>query len=339
VDVCRNPQTEIDLMKTSFVKSSQVGATPRFFVRQDGSVNEEEFLDLSRPIVHVNGNLSEDGLRQITFSPLNNVYVDLMDRTIQELRETSGNTETSTGNVTSGVTAASAIAALQEASGKGSRDSTKAAYRSFERIVQLCIELIRQFYSLPRQFRILGQYGTEQYITYSNEGLRPQHQGNDFGEDMGFRMPVFDVKVSAQKKNVYTTVTQNELALQFFQMGFFNPQMTDQALMCLDLMEFDGKDTVMQKVSQNGTMFQKLTQYMQLALMLAQKAAPEMVAGLSQDVMNTVGGGVQASAAQTPSAPVTEQKKQEPALVANARERAAEASQPDGAVARKGEKK
>jgi hypothetical protein len=339
VDVCRNPQTEIDLMKTSFVKSSQVGATPRFFARGDGAVNEEEFLDLSRPIVHVNGNLSEDGLRQITFSPLNNVYVDLMDRTIQELRETSGNTETSTGNVTSGVTAASAIAALQEASGKGSRDSTKAAYRSFERIVQLCIELIRQFYSLPRQFRILGQYGTEQYITYSNEGLRPQHQGNDFGEDMGFRMPVFDVKVSAQKKNVYTTVTQNELALQFFQMGFFNPQMTDQALMCLDLMEFDGKDTVMQKVSQNGTMFQKLTQYMQLSLMLAQKAAPEMVAGLSQDVMNTVGGGVQASAAQTPSAPVTEQKKQEPALVANARERAAEASQPDGAVARKGEKK
>ena len=339
VDVCRNPQTEIDLMKTSFVKSSQVGATPRYFARQDGAVNEAEFLDLSNPIVHVNGNLAEDSLRQIAFSPLNNVYVDLMDRTIQELRETSGNTETSTGNVTSGVTAASAIAALQEASGKGSRDSTKAAYRSFERIVQLCIELIRQFYSLPRQFRILGQYGTEQYITYSNEGLRPQHQGNDFGEDMGFRMPVFDVKVSAQKKNVYTTVTQNELALQFFQMGFFNPQMTDQALMCLDLMEFDGKDTVMQKVSQNGTMFQKLTQYMQLSLMLAQKAAPGMVAGLSQDVMNTVGGGVQASAAQTPSAPLTEQKKQEPTLVANARERAAEASQPDGAVTLKGEKK
>jgi heptaprenylglyceryl phosphate synthase len=156
---------------------------------------------------------------------------------------------------------------------------------------------------------------------------------------MGFRMPVFDVKVSAQKKNVYTTVTQNELALQFFQMGFFNPQMTDQALMCLDLMEFDGKDTVMQKVSQNGTMFQKLTQYMQLSLMLAQKAAPEMVAGLSQDVMATVGGGVTASQSAAPSAPVTDQKKQEPTLVANARERAAEASQPDGAVARKGEKK
>lgn len=338
VDVCRNPQTEIDLMKTSFVKSSQVGATPRFFTRGDGAVNEEEFLDLSRPLVHVNGNLAEDSLRQITFSPLNNVYVDLMDRTIQELRETSGNTETSTGNVSSGVTAASAIAALQEASGKGSRDSTKAAYRSFERIVKLCIELIRQFYDMPRQFRILGQYGTEQYISYSNAGLKPQHQGNDFGVDMGYRLPVFDIKVSAQKKNVYTTVTQNELALQFFQLGFFNPQMTEQALMCLDLMEFDGKDTVMQKVSQNGTMYQKLTKYMQLALMLAQKAAPEMVPGLSQDITATVGGGMPAPKARA-EMPVTGEVRQEHAQVANARERAAEASQPGGAVKQKEESK
>ena len=162
VDVCLNPQTEIDLMKTSFIKSSQVGATPRFFVRQDGAVNEEEFLDLSRPMVHVNGNLGQDSVRQIDFRPLSEVYVGILDRTIQELRQTSGNTETSTGNIASGVTAASAIAALQEASGKGSRDAAKSSYRCFERIVGLCIELIRQFYSLPRQFRILGQYGAEE---------------------------------------------------------------------------------------------------------------------------------------------------------------------------------
>ena len=332
VDVCRNPQTEIDLMKTSFVKSGQVGSVPRFFSRQDGAVNEEEFLDLSKPIVHVNGNLGEDAVRQIQFSPLNDVYVGVLDRTIQELRETSGNTETSTGNVSSGVTAASAIAALQEASGKGSRDATKAAYRSYERIVRLIIELIRQFYNLPRQFRIVGQYGMEQYISYTNQGLQPVHQGNDFGQDMGYRLPVFDIKVSAQRKNVYTTVTQNELALQFFQLGFFNPQMTDQALMCLDLMEFDGKDTVMQKVSRNGTIFQKLVQYMQLALMLAQTAAPHMVQGLSQDVMQTMAvSGAAAGAVEKPvqSDHITGGGKNEPALVANARQRASEASQPE----------
>lgn len=343
VDICRNPQTEIDLMKTAFVKSAQVGSTPRFFARQDGAVNETEFLDLSKPIVHVNGNLGEDSLRQIQFSPLNDIYVSLFDRTIQELRETSGNTETSTGNISSGVTAASAIAALQEASGKGSRDSTKAAYRAFGEIVNLCIELIRQFYDLPRQFRVVGQYGMEQYISYSNKGLQPQHQGNDFGTDMGYRLPVFDIKVSAQKQNVYTKVTQNELALQFFKMGFFNPQMTDQALMCLDLMEFDGKDTVLQKVAQNGTMFQKLIQYMQLALTLAAKAAPDMVQGLSQDIMMTVGGGGGAAAGAPAqvfqSDNIEGLSKPENAQVENAREKSGGAAQPDSGDVTKKEKK
>ena len=342
VDICRNPQTEIDLLKTSFVKNAMVGATPRYFKRQDGGVNEEEFLDLSKPLVNVNGNLGEDSLRQIEFRPLDSIYVNVLDRTIQELRETSGNTETSTGNISSGVTAASAIAALQEASGKGSRDSTQAAYRAYGEIVELCIELIRQFYDMPRQFRIVGKYGMEQFISYSNAGLQPQYQGTDFGTDMGYRLPVFDIKISAQKKNVYTKVTQNELALQFFDKGFFNPQLTDQALMCLDMMEFDGKDGIMQKIAQNGTMFQKLIQYMQLALTLAAKAAPEMVEGLSQDVMQTMGvtgqmGGGSSQMFQSDN--IAGIGKQEPTIVENARARSGEASQPDGGRVTRGNRK
>lgn len=338
VDVCMNPQTEIDIMKTSFVKNTMVGATPRYFRRVNGGVNEEQFLDLSKPLVEVSGSLDENVLRKIEHTPLDGNYLGLLDRDIQELRETSGNTETSTGSTSGGVTAASAIAALQEASGKGSRDSTKAAYRSFRRIVGIVIELIRQFYDAPRQFRIVGQYGMEQYVSYTNQGLKPQAQGQAFGEDMGYRLPVFDIKVSAQKKNVYTTVTQNELSLQFFQLGFFNPSMTDQALMCLELMDFDGKDTVMQKVAQNGTMFQKLVQYMQLSLMLAQKAAPEMVPGLSQAVMQTMGMTGAATGApvqMVQSDNIAGIGKQEPAIVANAREKAATAAQPQQAAAEK----
>ena len=339
VDVCMNPQTEIDIMKTSFVKNTMVGATPRYFRRANGGVNEEQFLDLSKPLVEVSGTLDENVLRKIEHTPLDGNYLGLLDRDIQELRETSGNTETSTGSTSGGVTAASAIAALQEASGKGSRDSTKAAYRSFRRIVGIVIELIRQFYDAPRQFRIVGQYGMEQYLSYTNQGLKPQAQGQAFGQEMGYRLPVFDIKVSAQKKNVYTTVTQNELSLQFFQLGFFNPSMTDQALMCLELMDFDGKDTVMQKVAQNGTMFQKLVQYMQLSLMLAQKAAPEMVPGLSQAVMQTM-GVTGAAAVGSPVQLVQSDNiagigNQEPAIVANAREKAATVAQPQQAVAEK----
>ncbi len=54
-------------------------------------------------------------------------------------------------------------------------------------------------------------------------------------------------------------------------------------------MDFDGKDEILQKVARNGTMFQKLMQYMQMALQLAHIAAPDMVQGLSQDIMQTMG--------------------------------------------------
>ena len=343
VDICRNPQTEIDLLKTSFVKNAMVGATPRYWSQGDGSVNEDEFLDLSKPIVHAN-RISEDALRRIEHDTLDGMYVNVLDRTIQELRETSGNTETSTGNIQSGVTAASAIAALQEASGKGSRDSTQAAYRAYQLIVYMCIELIRQFYNLPRQFRIVGEYGAMEFHSYSNAGIQPQHQGNDFGEDMGYRVPVFDIKVSAQKRNVYTKVSQNELALQFFKMGFFNPQMVDQTLMCLEMMEFDGKDDIMQKVSNNGTMFQKLLQYMQLALTFAQAMRPDMAQIIAQDIMKTV--GERSSVSVGGAAPKLFQSdniagigKTEPAIEANARQRSGNASQPNSDGATKKEEK
>lgn len=333
VDLCRSPQTTIDLLNTSFVKNAMAGATPRYFSRGDGAVNEAEFLDLSKPIVH-GSNVSEDSLRVIQHNPLDGNYINVFDRAIQELRETSGNTETSTGNISSGVTAASAIAALQEASGKGSKDSTRTSYRAYSQIINICIELIRQFYDMPRKFRILGQYGAEQYVSYTNAGIQPEHQGNDFGQDMGYRLPVFDVTVSAQKKNVYTKVSQNELALQFFQLGFFNPQMTDQTLMCLDMMEFDGKDGIMQKVSQNGTMYQKLLQYMQLALVMAQKVDPMAAEQIAQDILMTTGGaGVPASsggAAQlTQSNNIAGNGKKETAIVKNARARSSQASQPN----------
>ena len=344
VDLCRNPQTEIDLLKTAMVKNAMVGAVPRYFSRVDGNVNEEEFLDTNKPIVHVNGNVDEATLRKIEHNGLDGMYVNLLDRSIDELRETSGNTEAATGSTPGSVTAASGIAALQEAAGKTSSDSTQASYRVYSDMVDMCIELIRQFYDMPRKFRILGQYGMERYITYTNQGIQPQHQGNDFGQDMGFRLPVFDIKVSAQKKNVYTKVAQNELALQFFQLGFFNPQMVDQSLMCLEMMDFDDKDIIMQKISQMGTMHQKLLQYMQLALNLASATNPMLAQQIAQDVIQSNGGAAvpMGMGAITPKIAQADNiggiPKEEHAIVRNARQQSNEASQPhsDGVVNTRG---
>ena len=287
IDLCRNSQTQIDLMQTAFLKNTMVGATPRYFQRSDGAVNEEEFLNLANPIVHVNGNLGEDSLRMVEYRPLSGNYLNMRTSIINELRETSGNTETSVGLANAGVTAASAIAALQEASGKGSRDSTRASYRAYGEIIDLCIELIRQFYELPRQFRITGRLGAEEFVSYDNAGLRPQEQGMLGGVELGLRQPVFDIRVIPQKGSAYTRLTQNELALQFYQLGFFAPQQSDQALACMSMMEFEGRDELMQRLAVNGTMQRQLALYQQYALALTQKYEPEnapaLMAGITGD--------------------------------------------------------
>lgn len=271
VDVCKNAQASIDIFNNAFEKNVQFVASPRYIVRNDGGINEEEFSNPNNLIVHVDGNLGEDSMAPInTPTFINSNYISIMDQKINEMKETAGNRDATTGGTAAGVTAASAIAAMQESAGKTSRDQIATTYEAHKEVVYLVIELIRQFYTMPRQFRITGETGSMEFAKYSNEGLQPQHQGNDFGVDMGYRLPVFDIDVRAEKESNYTQLAQNELALQFYNQGFFNPQYADQALACINMMEFQGKNTVVEKIQANGTMYQQMLQMQQQMLQMAE---------------------------------------------------------------------
>ena len=270
IDVGKDSQAYIDRGNQAIMKNMLANAKPRHFIRNDGSVNEEEYADTSKDFIHVDGNLGQDSILPVQGKPLNDIYVTVINNKIDELKETTGNRDISTGGTTSGVTAASAIAAMQEAGSKLSRDNNKASYRAFRKVCLMVIELIRQFYDMPRKFRILGENGAMRYVQYSNAGILPQAQGNDFGMDMGFRLPLFDIEITAQKQSPYSKMSQNELALQFFGAGFFNPQIADQALACLDMMDFDRKQFIMQKIAQNGTMYQQILMMQQQMMALGQ---------------------------------------------------------------------
>lgn len=270
IDVGKSAQEYIDRGNQAIMQNMLANSKPRHFIRTDGAVNEEEYADMTRDFVHVDGNLGQDSILPIQGKPLNSIYVQVIKDKIDELKETTGNRDISTGGTTSGVTAASAIAAMQEAGSKLSRDNNKATYRAFRQVCLMVIELIRQFYDLPRCFRIMGENGAAKYVQYSNAGIRPQPQGIEMGVDMGYRVPLFDIEITAQKQSPYSKMSQNELALQFYSAGFFNPQMADQALACLDMMDFDRKQFIMQKIAQNGGMYQQMLMMQQQMLQMAQ---------------------------------------------------------------------
>ena len=291
IDIGKDAQAYIDRGNQAIMQNMLANAKPRHFIRTDGTVNETEYADMTKDFVHVDGNLGQDSVLPIQGKPLSNIYVEVINNKIDELKETTGNRDVSTGGTSGGVTSASGIAAQMEAGSKLSRDNNKASYRAFRRMCLMVIELIRQFYDLPRCFRIMGENGAAQFIQYSNAGIQPQMQGMEMGVDMGYRLPLFDIEVTAQKQSPYSKMAQNDLALQFFGAGFFNPQMADQALACIDMMDFDRKEFIMQKIAQNGGMYQQMLQMQQQMLMMAQMLDRYQGTNMADQVAAGITGG------------------------------------------------
>lgn len=345
IDVGKDAQTDIDTLNQAMVLNAVVTSTPRYFIRKDGEVNEEEFTDTSKPLVHVGASLGQDTLLPVQAPVMSGNAMNMLQQKIDELKFVTGNTDINNGGTPSGVTAASAIAALKEDSGRSSKDSTKSAYRAYAKIVTKVIERIRQFYDIPRQFRILGDRSQEEFVSYSNKGIVPQEMPAAFSMEKNYRLPVFDIEVRAQRENAYTKMSQNELALQFYNSGMFNPQMTDQVLACLDMMEFKGKDEIQQKVKQNGTMQEALMQVGQIALQLASDAGEMEITEKLAAILQGIAGDQMAMAAMQSRGRATQpgssaatrandaQKKagdaNENAIVRKARERSEQASRPD----------
>lgn len=257
VDIMKDAQISIDNMWISFEKNVKQSAEPRYFRKQGMGINDKQFADLSHSIIDYTGDPSD--IFPVKVNPVSGIATSLYQMKIEELKETSANRDFSQGSTASGVTAASAIAALQEAGSKTSRDMIKASYRAYVEVVSLVVELIRQFYDLPREFRITG-VGGDTFVSYDNSNIKPQPMEKVMGVEVGGRKPIFDIKITSQKSSPFSRIAQNELAKELYGAGLFNPELVDQALICLEMMDFEGKDAIVRKVAQNGTMMQQMAQ-------------------------------------------------------------------------------
>ena len=284
-DIGRDTQLQIDKLNKAITDNAVAGSTPRYFIKNNGTVNEAEYADMTKRFIHVEGNIGEENIRPVDTMPLDSIYVNILTQKVEELKYVTSNQDSNNGVAPSGVTAASAIAALQETAGKNARSTNKVFHRAFREVCYQIVELIRQFYDIPRTFRIVPDGMDEQFVQYDNKGLIPQPQAI-MGQDMGLRKPEFDIDVTAEKANPYKKMEINELALNFYNAGFFNPQMTDQALACLNMMDFVKKEEIMAKIRENGTMQELLIHYQQLALQLAQQVSPVMGEQVAQMILS-----------------------------------------------------
>ena len=230
VDVIKNPQMYIDRLDAIISKNAMISGKTRFMIKDNGGICEYELSDLSKDIIHVAGSVNEDNIRELQARPLHQFIIQHRKNKIDELKEVSGNLDFQQGKTTGGVTAYSAIAALQQAGEKLSRDMILESYEAYKKIICLCIELMRQFYDEPRSYRITGNDGECEYIRFSNRDMNETKTPAEF-----------DVVISPEKNNPYSRITQNQTLTDLWKMGLFRKDTIDESLLILEGLHLDGK--------------------------------------------------------------------------------------------------
>ena len=287
VAICKDPQLYIDKLSGNILENAMMTTKKRFFCSTSTNINREQFMDWNEPIVDVEGEISDARLKEIVTQPLDDIYVTVAQMKIEEMKDTAANRDVNSGGVGSGVTAAAAIAALQEAGNKASRDMIAASYRAHVAITGLCVELIRQFYDVTRSFRITGPNvpGGYDFVDLNNSQLQEQPAAIGSDGQTLYRKPIFDLKIKAQKKNPFSRAEQNQRAQDLYNMGFFNPERAQESLGALDMMEFEGIDKVREQVRQGQTLLavcQRLSQQVeQMAAIIQGLTGQDLGAGES----------------------------------------------------------
>ncbi|HIU48300.1 MAG TPA: hypothetical protein IAB04_02965, partial [Candidatus Avimonoglobus intestinipullorum] len=253
VDVIRNPQRYIDKLDAIILKNSMMAGQQRWFAKENGAVNMDQFQDFSNPIITVQGSLDETHLKPFQAQALPNQILTHRNEKIAELKEVIGNRDFQQGGTANGVTAASAITMLQQAGEKLSRAMIDDSYDAYKKIVVLCIELMREFYKEERIYRITNDQGEKAFAALSNDMLLKAEEERDaFGFPIGtiYRNAEFDVEVLPQRQNPFTREMNNQTVMTLYQAGFFNPQNLEMSLVALEAMQFDGKEKIMQRMQE-----------------------------------------------------------------------------------------
>ena len=249
VEIARPTQEYIDRLDYLIETNCLVAGRQRFIIKRSSGIRPDDVRDLSRSFIECDSSADDSVIRPLQAAAFPSHIMEHRQNKVDELKEVVGTRDFSQGDTTGGVTAYKSISALQEAGNKLSRDLLKSSYRAFRRITELCIELIRQFYDESRTFRVIGQNGSILYLSVNNQGLKTK-QGAGTDESRHYRKAIFDIKIIPRKKNAFDTEQHNLLIKELFNAGAFTPERASSAIIALEAMMLENKDSIIQSLKQ-----------------------------------------------------------------------------------------
>ena len=241
IDVVKGIQEYIDKVDSAVFKNTLIASKTRYAVKDSAGINIEDVANLDKDIfTFAGGNLS-DIIKEFKTEGLPASVIEYRDRKINELKEVIGNRDFQQGGTAGGVTSGSAVELLQRSGEKLSRASNDDSYDAYRELCIMVIELMRQFFDRERVYRVTGDDGKREFISFSNSMFK---DGLGFMDDS--KSSLFDVSVTPQKSNPYTKQGTNATMTQLWQLGVFNPQNLESSIILIRNMQFEGKEKLLQ---------------------------------------------------------------------------------------------
>ena len=279
-DLFKDAQRFSDKLDQIVMTNAFRASRPRIFV-QDEMADIDDVRDFACEVIATKGAPSAVMQWQQP-APLPAYIVNYIQLIRESIKQESGSNDKSRGQTGGGVTAASAITALQEMSTKRSRMEARAIHSAFRKAVRLQIETLRDRMIDERQVAV-SVGGKQLVVPFNRRLLRGAAERG---------VPVercITVKTARQTK--YTRMMHNELLLQAMQLlsGTVDP------VIMLEGLEYDGLEPLLDKIrrAQQGGML-ALQQQVQSLTELTKQQAERLAActeALSQAEQMAAAGG------------------------------------------------
>ena len=236
VDIFKDAQRYSDKALQIVLTNLYRASKGRLLIDKNYLDNVNDALDFTKDVIYMKGNLQNAYAWQQP-QPLPNTAFTSIDFLTGTIKNESGTNDQSRGQTGAGVTAASAITALQTAATKRSRMGAQRLQFSFRRAINMLLAVLREKSIVPRTIEITMD-GNAESVSFDRKWYDEQMKKSDGTTVVPF------IKVKSARQTRYNIMAHNELVLQMMQV---TQGQTDPVIM-LEAFESDNKEAILDTI-------------------------------------------------------------------------------------------
>ena len=186
--------------------NARESSVQRHFIRRGSGVNADEVADMTRTVIEWDGSDIREVLQTVQAQPLNMQVYQMMQYMADAMKQDCGQNQFARGDGGLGVTAGTAINALQQAGSKIARWHTERFKEAFREMVEMLLWVLSEYMEPGRVIRIVGTDGYQVRDRLIELAAA--------GEARAMERPAYTVRVQVVRSNPDQIARDNEFLLQ-----------------------------------------------------------------------------------------------------------------------------